>query len=380
MAQGNALAKGARITAGILCLLFFFWTAYWLVVDLGAFGIVGVWDSWTGSRPPGTNAVTDPVQLGFCLLQLTAAIAAFAGRRSAGGLLAVATTVTFATALQALISVGNHTSDDRWFRNAETGTATFDGVFLSSLPLFLLTLVAGIVLLAGMRSWPRPAPSGPPARPAKAAGVIGGLTLGAMALGYVVYQLYILVQYGTGSFTMLYLGKGALTSLLALAPGWYAVVFLLLTAIAGINSLARGCAARGLGLGLAVALLPNAVLTVVSFLDSGTFLDLSKDMPGLSIIIYAQLALDLFGSLALGALMVRGEPVAPTWQPPSPALAFAAPGFVPGPAGPPPAGWQQPGPPPMPPVGGPPMPPVAGPPMPPGAPQPPQGGFGPPQY
>ncbi|WP_053164785.1 hypothetical protein [Streptomyces noursei] len=379
MAQGTALAKGARITAGVLCLLFFFWTAYWLAVDVGEFGVVGVWDSWTGSRAPGTNQVTDPVQLGFCLLQLTAAGAAFAGRRSAGGLLAVATTVTFATALQALISVGNHTSDDRWFRNAETGTATFDGVFLSSLPLFLLTLVAGVVLLAGMRSWPRQAPSEPPARPAKAAGVIGGLTLGAMALGYVAYQLYLLVQYGTDALTLLYLGKGALSSLLALAPGWYAVVFLLLTAIAGITCLTRGCAARGLALGLAVALLPNAVLSVVSFLNTDAFAEMTKSTPGLSVIICAQLALDLFGSLALGALMVRGEPVAPAWQPPSPAMAFAAPGFVPGPAAPPPAGWQQPGPPLMPPVGGPPVPPGV-PPVPPGIPQPPPGGFGPPQY
>ncbi|MCZ0972464.1 hypothetical protein O1L55_15785 [Streptomyces albulus] len=183
--------------------------------------------------------------------------------------------------------------------------------------------------------------------------MIGGLTLGAMALGYVAYQLYLLVQYGTDALTLLYLGKGALSSLLALAPGWYAVVFLLLTAIAGITYLTRGCAARGLALGLAVALLPNAVLSVVSFLNTDAFAEMTKSTPGLSVIICAQLALDLFGSLALGALMVRGEPVAPAWQPPSPAMAFAAPGFVPVPAAPPPAGWQQPGPPLMPPVGGP---------------------------
>ncbi|QRX96970.1 hypothetical protein JNO44_17225 [Streptomyces noursei] len=375
-----ALAKGARITGGILCLLFFLWTAYWLAVDIGAFGVVGVWDGWIGARGPGVNEVTNPVQLGFGLLQLAAAGAAFTGRRSAGGLLAVATTVTFATALQALVSVGNHTSDERWFRNAQTGTATFDGVFLSSLPLFLLTLVAGVVLLAGMRSWPRPAPSGPPARPGRAGGVLGGLVLGAMALCYVVYQVYMLVQGGPETFTMLYLGKGVLSSLLALAPGWYAVVFFLLTAIAGLNCLTRGCAARGLALGLAIALLPSAVLTVVSFLASGTFLEMSKTMPGLSIIICVQLALDLFGSLALVALMVRGEPVAPAWQPPSPALAFAGPGFVPGPVAPPQAGWQQPG---WQQPGPPAMPPVGGPPMPPGVPQPPhppQSGFGPPQY
>ncbi|MFE6688084.1 hypothetical protein ACFVFQ_16600 [Streptomyces sp. NPDC057743] len=372
MARGMALAKGARITGGILCLLFFLWTACWFVVDIGEFGIVGVWDGWTSAHGPGPNEVTSPVQLGFCLLQLTAAVAAFAGRRSAGGLLAVATTATFATALQALVSVGSHTDDDRWFRSAKAGTATFDGVFLSSLALFLLTLVAGVVLLAGMRSWPRPAPSGPPARPAAAAGVLGGLILGLMALGYVGWQVYMLVQGGGVSFQMLYLGKGVLSTLLSLAPGWYAVVFFLLTAIVGINCLVRGCAARGLSFGLAIALLPNAVLTVIEGIGTGTLFKISDVLPGMNIIGDAQLALDLFGSLVLVALMARGEPVAPTWQQPAPAPAFAAPGFVPGPVGPPPVGWQQPGPPPMPPVGGPPMPPGNG--------QPPHGGYGPPQY
>ncbi|KUL36092.1 hypothetical protein ADL22_25645 [Streptomyces sp. NRRL F-4489] len=370
-----ALAKGARITGGILCLLFFLWTAYWIVADIGAFGLVGLWDSWAGSRPPGTNEVTDPVQLGFCLLQLTAAGAAFAGRRSAGGLMAVATAATFATALQALISVGNHTSDDRWFRNAETGTATFDGVFLSSLPLFLLTLVAAVVLLAGNRSWPRARPSTPPARPAKAAGVIGGLLLGAMALGYAVWQVYMLVQGGSSAPQMLYLGKGSLSTLLSLAGGWYALVFMALTGIAGLNALIRGSAARGLSFGLALALLPNAVLAFITLLSTGSLFRTAGPMPGAVLISHTQLLLDLLGSVALCALMARGEPVAPAWQPPSPAVAFAAPGFVPGPAPAPPAGWQPPGPPPAPPAGAPPFPPA-----PPANPQAPYGGYGPPQY
>ncbi|MFE7317096.1 hypothetical protein ACFU7T_28950 [Streptomyces sp. NPDC057555] len=378
MAQGMALTKGARITVGVLCLLFFLWTACWMVVDLAEFGVAGVWGSWTGTLVPGPNEVTNPVQLGFCLLQLTAALAALAGRRSAGGLLAVATTATFATALQALVSVGSHTSDERWFRSATSGTPVFDAVFVGSLGLFLLSLVAGVVLLAGMRSWPRPSPSTPPARPAGPAAVLGGLVLGAMALGYLAWQVYILVQGGSGTFKIFYLGKGVLSTLLSLAPGWYSVVFFVLTAVAAVNCLVRGCAARGLSLGLAIAFLPNAVFTVIALAGTGTLFRINGTMPGLSIIGDVQLALDLFGSLVLVALMVRGEPVGPAWQQPAPAPMFGAPGFVPGPVAPPPAGWQQPGPPPMPPVGGPPVPPV--PPVPPGNPQPPQGGYGPPRY
>ncbi|MFF4606805.1 hypothetical protein ACFY12_29255 [Streptomyces sp. NPDC001339] len=381
MAQPMALAKGARITGGAFCLLFFLFMAYWLAVDLGEFGLEGVWKSWTFQRPEGVNQVIGPFQFGLALLQLVAALAAFTGIRPAGGLLAVATTFTFATALQALVSVGNHTSDNRWFRHAEQSAGTFDGVFISSGLLFLLALPAGIVLLAGMRPWPRPTPSDPPMRPARAAGVVAGLLLGAMALVNVVWQVYMLVEGGTGSFEMLYLGKGGvLGTLLSLAPGWSALVFLLLTVPAGINSLMRGGAARGLAIGLSIVSLPSALVAVIGMAGEGALFSFGGPMPGLAVLNHIQLLLDTLGSVALLALMARGEPAAPAWYPPSaaPAPQFAAPGFVPppGPAAqvPPVApGWQ---PPPGP--SGPPVPP--GPPMPPAPPAPPQGGFGPPQY
>ncbi|GAU68112.1 hypothetical protein SSP35_06_02000 [Streptomyces sp. NBRC 110611] len=383
MAQPMALAKGARITGGAFCLLFFLFTAYWLAVDLGEFGLDGVWESWTFQRSDGVNQVIGPLQFGLALLQLIAALAAFTGIRAAGGMLAVATTFTFATALQALVSVGNHTSTNRWFRHAETATDTFDGVFISSGLLFLLTLPAGIVLLAGMRPWPRATPSDPPMRPARVAGVVCGLVLGAMALVNVVWQLYMLVEGGTGSFEMLYLGKGSLSTLLSLAPGWSALVFLLLTVPAGLNTLMRGGAARGLVIGLSIVTLPSALVAIVGMAANGALFSFNGPMPGLTVISHIQLLLDTLGSAALLALMARGEPAAPAWYPPSPAPQFAAPGFVPPPGPgaqmPPAPGWQPPPGPAVPPVPpGPSAPPA--PPAPPVPPAPPQGGFGPPQY
>ncbi|MFI9046585.1 hypothetical protein [Streptomyces sp. NPDC053427] len=375
MRQSMALAKGARITGGIFCLLFFLWTATWIVVDLGAFGIDGLWGAWTGRHAPGQDQVTNPLQLGLAVLQLTAVFAAFAGRRSAGGLLAVATALTFATAVQILVSVGQHTSDDRWFVNADNSSSTFEGVFLSGLLLTLFAVIAGIVLLAGMRAWPQRRPSDPPKRPLKAAGAVGGLLLGAMALCYVIGHVYVLVQFDGDFFTAYYLGRGTLTSLTALAGGWASLVFLLLTAAAGLNSLMRGSAARGLGIGLGIVLFPGALLTVIAMASHDRLFKFSDDMPGMDVLNHVQLLLDLLGSLALLALMGRGEPVAPAWYPPAQAPQFAAPGFMPpGPQGPPPAGWQPPPGPPMAPPPGPPMP-QQNPPMP-----PPQGGFGPPPY
>lgn len=379
MHQSMALAKGARITGGAFCLLFFLFTATWLVVDLSEFGIDGVWESWTFQNSGGINQVTNAFHFGLALVQLAAVFAAFAGQRVAGGLLAVATTLTFATALQAIVSVGSHTSDNRWFRHAETDTDTFDSVFLSSLGLFLLSLIAGIVLLAGMRSWPRQTPSDPPMRPARTAGVVAGLVLGAMVLVNLVWQVYMLVQGGSSAFTIFYLGKGSLGALLGLSTGWSALAFLALTAPAALNSLMRGAAARGLAIGLAVVSLPGALLSVIGMALNGTLFELSGPMPGMTIIGHFQLALDLFGSVVLLALMGRGEPVAPAWYPPPQAPQFGVPGFVPPPGPQAPPVWQPPvGP--VPPLSGPPMPPAGAPPMPPGTPPPPQGGFGPPQY
>ncbi|ARF55393.1 hypothetical protein [Streptomyces gilvosporeus] len=375
-----ALAKGARITGGIICLLFFLWTAIWLVTDINAFGIDGLWDTWTARRGAGRDEVTNPLLLGLAVLQLTAVFAALAGKRSAGGLLAVATTLTFAVALQTVISTGQHTSDDRWFRNADTYSSTFKGVFVSCMGLVLLSFVAGIVLLAGMRAWPQPKPSDPPKRPLKAAGVVCGLLLGVMALCYVIWHIYVLVQFGSGSLTAFYLGQGGLlTSLTQLAPGWYSAVFLLLTAVAALNALLRGNAARGLGIGLGIVLFPNAVLAVIAMASTGTLFKIGNEFPGMDLLNHAQLLLDLFGSVALVALLGRGEAVAPGWSPPmAPLMAppMAPPGVPMAPPGPPMGG------PPMAPPWAPPVPMAPpGPPMaPPGPPMaPPQGGFGPPQ-
>ncbi|WP_399090805.1 hypothetical protein ACGH2B_18850 [Streptomyces sp. BBFR2] len=401
MPPSTALTKGARITGGMFCLVFFLYTGFWLCYDLSELGFSAVWDYWTGARPPGLNTVSDSTQFCLALVQLSGVIAAFAGRRSAGGLMAVATTFTFATAVQTMISVGFHTDSDRWFLRARAGEGPFDAVFLGSLPLALLAFLGGLVLLAGMRSWPRPTPSLPPVRPAKAAGAIGGLVLGAVALCSVIWQIMMLVQGGgaADAALMFYLGKGILTSLTSLAPGWYALVLLVLAGIAGLGCLIRGNAARGLALGLATMMLPNAVLSVIGLSGAGQLFKISDAAPGQSVLGIVQLALELLGSLALFALMAKGEPVAPGWQPPAPAPRFGGPGFVPpGPQGPPQGGWQQPVPPPGGPVPGGPVPPQAGPvppmpaqgpapqmppvpsaapPMPPGNPPAP-GGFGPP--
>lgn len=114
MPQIRVLSKGARITAGALCLLFLLHTLYWLGHDLVSTGPGPLWDLWTGGtsvsggRGPGSGGVTDdgypvstPYEVGLALVQGAAVVTAFAGRRVAGGLLAVATVLTLSLRVQA---------------------------------------------------------------------------------------------------------------------------------------------------------------------------------------------------------------------------------------------------------------------------------------
>ncbi len=434
MPQIRVLGKGARITAGALCLLFLLHTLYWLGHDLVSTGPGPLWDLWTGGtsvsggRGPGSGGVTDdgypvstPYEVGLALVQGAAVVTAFAGRRAAGGLLAVATVLTLSLRVQAFVSTGSHTSTNRWFIGLEGGyssDSTFGAVFLSSGALVPLTLIAAVVLLAGMRTWPRPgADAGPPpTRPAAPAGPVSAIALGASALLWVIWICYVMAQsLGSGDgvpLDVVFTGRGLLVSLLGLAPGWVWATFLPLAAVGALLAATRRVSARGFAIGTALVVLPVSFLDMCAYLRTGTLFTLGDFAPFGALLSRAQMLVHLAGSIAVLALMGRrGEPVQPGMPGmPGPGLpGYAvpgAPGFAgapaygnpggpvpgaPGPGAPMPGGpvpgasmpggyggYQQP------PVGpapggypGPAGPPPAGPPAPGGYP-PPQGGFGPP--
>ncbi|WP_030676657.1 hypothetical protein [Streptomyces rimosus] len=444
MPQIRVLSKGARITAGALCLLFLLHTLYWLGHDLVSTGPGLLWDLWTGGAsvvgdgspgsgglPDGAYPVTTPYEVGLAMVQGAAVVTAFAGRRVAGGLLAVATVLTFSLRVQAIVSTGTHTSDNRWFIGLEgySNDPTLKAVFLSSGALVPLTLIAAVVLLAGMRDWPRPGTDAgtPPSRPAAPAGPVSAIALGVSALLWVVWICYVMVQaLGSGygiPLGAMFTGRGLLVGMLALAPGWAWATFLPLTAVAALLAATRRVSARGFAVGMALVLLPAALLNLCAYLRTGTLFEFGDFAPFGALLSRAQMLVHLAGSIAVLALMGRrGEPV----QPGMPGMAgpglpgFAvpgAPGFVGAPAygnpggpvhgGPMPGGpvhggpahgatgpggyggYQQPPVGPAPggypgpagpsPVGPPPAsPPPASPPPAPGGYPPPQGGFGPP--
>lgn len=354
MTHSTVLSKGARITAGVFCLLFLLNTASWIAVDLAEHGPGRLWGAWAGVAVSGM--VTDAYTVGLAVLQLAAVWAAFTAARAAGGILAVATTLTFTWAVQVFVSTGQHTSDNRWFiGSVDNSSGIFEGVFINSAFLILFGFASCIVLLAGLRTWPAPRPSDPPMRPAPAAGAVGAVVFGVIALCAAGWNVYLLTQTRT-MLDLYYLGHGSLVALLSVGPGWYSVTVLVLSAVAALLCLARGVAARGFTVGLAAVLLPLSLLTLIAMVRQGTLFEAGQMPPFLMVLNHLQLLAELAGSAAVLVLMGRpGVPVAAEWTPPTPGAAFAfpgpqvaAPGYpAPGPQGapgyPPAAGPQGPG-------------------------------------
>ncbi|KAA6213629.1 hypothetical protein CP973_30960 [Streptomyces albofaciens JCM 4342] len=327
------LGKGARITAGTLCLLFLLHTLYWLGHDLVSAGPGPLWDLWTGGTPvgggrsPGSGGfpdgaypVTTPYEVGLALVQAAAVVTAFAGRRVAGGLLAVATVLTLSLRVQAIVSTGTHTSTNRWFVGLDgySNDSTLGAVFLSSGALVPLTLIAAVVLLAGMRAWPQPgADAGPPpTRPAAPAGPVSAIALGASALLWLVWICYVLTQaLGSGygiPLDAIFTGRGLLLGMLALAPGWAWATFLPLAAVGALLAATRRVSARGFAVGTALVVLPVGFLSMCAYLRTGTLFDLGDFAPFGALLGRAQMLVHLAGSIAVLALMGRrGEPVQP---------------------------------------------------------------------
>ncbi|MFI8995297.1 hypothetical protein [Streptomyces sp. NPDC053542] len=326
----TVLSKGARITAGVFCTLFLLNSATWLAMDMAEHGFGALWDSWTGLGPHVGGAITDPYAVGLLAVQLGAVWAAFTGARAAGGLLAVATTLTFTSAVQVFVSTGQHTSDNRWFiGEVDTSTDTFLTVFITSGLLILLGLVSCIVVVSGLRMWPTRRPSDPPMRPLPAAAVAGAVVFGLLALCAVVWNVSVLLQDGIGSLDVIYLGHGILPALTSVGPGWYYVTLLLLSVVAALLCGIRGVSARGFTTGLALVLLPISLLNMIGALGGGSFFELGQVPAFQGILSRVLMVVELLGSIAVLALMGRpGTPVAEEWSPP------AQPGMpgMPGPA------------------------------------------------
>ncbi|MET9295857.1 hypothetical protein [Streptomyces sp. NPDC003077] len=342
MPQIRLLNNGVRITAGVFCLLFFLHTVFWLgrdVVEVGLGSVLGTWINGPGS---GTAPVTGPYDVGLAIAQATALWAAFAGRRSAGGLLAATTVATLFMRLQATISTGSHTSDDQWFLpQAQPDEPTLGNVFLSTTLITFLALIACVVLPTGLRGWPKaaatpgfpgaPVPGPPgapitpngqdgdaPQRPAKTAGTVSGLLFGVLSFCSVLGIGTLVWEFRSSSILgAVFTGHGPLTRLLGLSPGWSLLMFVPLYAVGALLSLTRRVSARGFALGLALIVLPASCVALCSYFSNGVYFSLAEGEPLFAgLLNRVQLLVEVFGTIAVLILMGRsGEPVTPGMPP-----------------------------------------------------------------
>ncbi|WP_181766779.1 hypothetical protein, partial [Streptomyces albidus (ex Kaewkla and Franco 2022)] len=346
MPQVRVLSKGARITGGVFCLLFALHTWIWVVRDVVELGMGKAWDLWTGALGPGAAGLTEmpgttSADLGLGLLQLAAVFAAFTGAWTAGGLMAVTTALTFSYRLPVIWHAALHEEGSPFY--AMQGFYNDDALAAAGLTCslaVLLCIVLGVVLLSGIRPWPRtsttamagpagawppgapgqpplppqpepPLPSECPQRPTGGHTAVAALFLGVLALYDIGWTIHSLTAGGGRLWVHLFTGEGIVASLMDVSPAWDWLTLIFLGLLGAVLALPRLVSARGFSLGLAIALLPESVTTLWGYVDAGAFFQLEEPAPVLGFFGRLQVVIVLVGSLTLIALAMRpGVPVA----------------------------------------------------------------------
>lgn len=344
----RVLSTGARVTGGIFCLFFALHTWSWIVYDMSEQGVDVVWRLWTGAAPgavlesmPATSAA-DP---GLGLLQLAAVFAAFTGAWSAGGLLAVTCALTFAYRLPVIWITVRHEESSPWYAVQDFfHDNSMDVALITCGWVVLFTVPLAIVLLAGTRPWPpapspypyaagpyaadahAPAPEPPlaaesPQRPTPAGAVVTALCLAVVAAFGVGWNIYAAVEGGGAVWRRLFVGEQTVLQLLDLAPAWRWTTLALVGAVGALLAATRRVSARGFGLGVVIAVLPEAVAALWRYADTGRLLELGDQAPVMEFFSHLEVGLVLVGGLVVLALSVRpGVAVPPPGDEPEPSV------------------------------------------------------------
>lgn len=364
MGEGRirVLSTGARVTGGIFCLFFALHTWSWIVYDISEQGLDVVWRLWTGAAPgvalesmPATSAA-DP---GLGLLQLAAVFAAFTGAWSAGGLLTATCALTFAYRLPVIWFTVRHEESSPWYAVQDFfHDNSMDVALITCGWVVLFTVPLAIVLLAGTRPWPPapgpyaanpyaadsygagpyssgPYPAGPyaaagpapepplaaesPQRPTRAGAVVTALCLAVVAAFGVGWNLYTAAESGGETWRRLFTGEQSVFQLLDLAPAWRWTTLALVGAVGALLAATRRVSARGFGLGVVIAVLPEAVAALWRYIDTDRLLELGDGAQGMEFFSRLEVALVLVGGLAVIAFSTRpGVAVPPPGAEPAP--------------------------------------------------------------
>lgn len=305
--QLRVLGNGARITGGVLSILLLMHTVVWLVRDIAEYGIGRCWDVWTGTwtglgdvaQAPATSSVDLPL----LVLQLAAAYTALSGLRAAGGLLASTAALTFGQRLPVIWHEAEahllDTPSGRW-------------AALSSGFVVLLTVILGIVLLAGLRPWtgseaPKQAPPQRPTRPAAVAAAVILVVWSLFQIGWIIQAFTInSPEAWWASFT----GRLTVPNLMGVPPACMWLLCLVVFAVGAGLAMGRRVSARGFALGAGLTWLTSSALGLVGALRSGSLFAMSGTNPGTVFFSSLHIVVSLIGAVVLVLMcgVARGEP------------------------------------------------------------------------
>ncbi|MEU8760403.1 hypothetical protein [Streptomyces sp. NPDC048659] len=296
------VTRTARLTGAALCAALALVIVVWLLSDLAAFRSPAdlLW-YWAGDRDfllrrRAATSLVDP------LLLLAYAATALAALRSslAGPALAATGLTTLALRLPGL-----------WASGVDALVTT----------LLTLALGAGLVVTAaaGRRDTyepGRPGEPGGPARPRRGPAVAAGALCGSAALVWTAWEVHwataLPVEFTVDRFTG---GRSLLLPVLAVPPGWLAVVLILLLSAAAFSALARARHARPVGLLAGLLLAGWGTGGVATALNAGWFAAFAR-LEGDARLSLATSVFGVFAGAAVLVLLARpGEPRPAPYRP-----------------------------------------------------------------
>ncbi|GEC03208.1 hypothetical protein SSP24_08630 [Streptomyces spinoverrucosus] len=298
MNRPRTTIKQMRTAVGVLSLLLFAQTAFWLVYDIADRGPLGAWELWSSGSGSGLAATTS-LDLGLAALQLAAGWAALARLRGVGGLLVVSCVSTVAFRLPVVWYMVLDSPSDPWFGALRGPSLTAVGV--TCLLAVAVALVLGVLLLRGRRleAEARAAADladGGAGRPAKVTAAASSALVAVLNVFYITRNAVTAVQVGPGALTDLLVGRGTGRSVLGVSSPWQ---WTCLTVLCGMGMLLAGRrrpVATGVSLGLALLMMPPAFSELWGYLVAQTVPQTAVDV--------TQNLLELVGSAAVVALIV----------------------------------------------------------------------------
>ncbi|MFJ4467770.1 hypothetical protein ACIP2X_09900 [Streptomyces sp. NPDC089424] len=299
MDRAEVSIERVRAIVGVLSLVLFTHSAFWLCYDVVDRGPVDVWSTWTVG-PPSDLAATTSLDIGLAALQLFAGYAALGRIRGAGGMLVAACAATLAFRVPVVWYMLLDSPSDPWFGDLQGPSLTAVGGTCAL--IVVVALAQGGLLFHAHRLEQEEAARQEDLptdglRPVKVTAAVSSVLLTALNVVYVLRNALTAVQVGPGMLADLLVGRGNGQAVLAVSSPWQ---WACLTALCGVGLVLVGRrmpSATGFSFALAVFMMPTAFFKLWGAAATGALLQVPLGT--------VQSVLELVGSAAVVTLIAR---------------------------------------------------------------------------